>query len=143
MAGSLALCRANRYSATRRYLENFFNPAPAIYLWLLIGLPFQVWSANGDWPLHGLNAAETRHSPLKQIHTGNIARLGLAWDTPLDSKRGLEATPIVVGGVMYLSSTWSRVYALDARNGKLLWHSIRKSRGNGAAKVVATWRTGV
>ena len=74
-----------------------------------------------DWPLHGRTAGEARFSPLTQIHTGNVHEVGLAWQVPLDSQRGLEATPIVVDGVMYVTSTWSRVIALDAGSGDILW----------------------
>ena len=73
------------------------------------------------WPSHGLNAAETRNSPLSQITANNLPSLGLAWQADLDSNRGLEGTPIVVDGVMYVSATWSRVTALDARDGTVLW----------------------
>lgn len=75
----------------------------------------------GDWPMHGRTAAEDRFSPLQQINTRNVTRVGLAWQTDLDSTRGLEGTPIVVDGVMYVTSTWSRVFAIDARNGSILW----------------------
>jgi len=74
-----------------------------------------------EWPLHGLTAAEARFSPLDQIHVDNVGRLGLAWSFDMDSTRGLEATPIMVDGVLYVTSTWSRVYAVDARTGTLLW----------------------
>lgn len=74
-----------------------------------------------DWPSHGLNYQENRFSPLKQIHSGNVDQLGLAWSYKLDSSRGVEATPIVVNGVMYVSAPWSVVHAVDARTGKALW----------------------
>ncbi|MGO4839438.1 PQQ-binding-like beta-propeller repeat protein, partial [Rhizobiaceae sp. 2RAB30] len=45
----------------------------------------------------------------------------LAWTTSLESRRGVEATPIVVDGVMFVSASWSIVHALDARTGKELW----------------------
>ena len=57
-----------------------------------------------DWPSHGLNYQENRFSPLKQIHGGNVDQLGLVWSYKLDSSRGVEATPIVVNGVMYVSA---------------------------------------
>ncbi|MBK7950257.1 MAG: PQQ-dependent dehydrogenase, methanol/ethanol family [Deltaproteobacteria bacterium] len=75
----------------------------------------------GDWILHGRTYAEQRHSPLTQITRENAGQLGLAWTFELGSTRGIEATPIVVDGVMYVSSEWSRVYALEAATGKLLW----------------------
>ncbi|MFK7731149.1 MAG: PQQ-dependent dehydrogenase, methanol/ethanol family, partial [Pseudomonadales bacterium] len=55
------------------------------------------------------------------INKNNVERLGLAWEHNMASMRGLEATPIVIDGVMYVSSTWSRVSALNAKTGKLLW----------------------
>ena len=51
----------------------------------------------------------------------NVGTLGLAWSFDLDSARGQEATPIVVDGVMYVSTAWSMVKAFDAATGKLLW----------------------
>ena len=74
-----------------------------------------------DWPSYGLNYQENRFSPLKQINDRNVGQLGLAWSYNLDSSRGVEATPIVVGGVMYVSAPWSVVHAVDARTGKPLW----------------------
>jgi len=65
--------------------------------------------------------SEQRYSPLDQINAGNVDKLGLAWSQDMDSRRGLEATPLVVNGVVYTTGTWSRVYALDAKTGKLLW----------------------
>ncbi len=84
---------------------------------------------SGDWPLHGLNPGETRFSLLDQIRRENVAQLGLAWSYRTDSKRGLEATPIVVDGVMYATSTWSRVFALDAATGVERWRYDPKVPG--------------
>ena len=54
-----------------------------------------------DWPTIGVDYAETRYSRLSQIDTGNVNKLGLAWSYNLESTRGVEATPVVVNGVMY------------------------------------------
>ncbi|NUP86136.1 MAG: PQQ-dependent dehydrogenase, methanol/ethanol family [Burkholderiaceae bacterium] len=75
----------------------------------------------GNWMSHGRTYDEQRHSPLARIDAGNVGRLGLAWTVKLDVDRGVEATPIVVDGVMYTTGAWSIVYALDARTGKRLW----------------------
>ena len=75
----------------------------------------------GNWLLHGRTHSEQRHSPLRQIHRENVQELGLAWSYETGSKRGLEATPLVIDGVLYATSTWSRVFALDAKTGKELW----------------------
>jgi len=75
----------------------------------------------GNWLSHGRSYDEQRYSPLAQVNDTNAAELGLDWFYEFDTKRGLEATPIVVDGVMFTTGAWSRVYALDARSGKLLW----------------------
>ncbi|AHI30546.1 MULTISPECIES: PQQ-dependent dehydrogenase, methanol/ethanol family [Marinobacter] len=74
-----------------------------------------------DWPTHGFDYAETRFSPLAQISADNVENLGLAWSYNLESTRGVEATPLVVDGVMYVTASWSIVHALDAKTGKKLW----------------------
>lgn len=75
----------------------------------------------GNWMSHGRTYDEQRHSPLTRIDDGNVGKLGMAWTVKLDIDRGVEATPIVVDGVMYTTGAWSIVYALDARTGKRLW----------------------
>ncbi len=75
----------------------------------------------GEWLVHGRTTSEQRHSPLDAIDRGNVKSLGLAWSFDLGSTRGVEATPIVVDGVMYVSASWSVVFALDAATGKQLW----------------------
>src|SRR6202040_1403156 len=74
-----------------------------------------------DWPAVGLDYGETRFSKLDQINTGNVKNLGLVWSYSLDSSRGVEATPIVVDGIMYVTAPWSVVHAIDARTGKGIW----------------------
>ncbi|MFN3231558.1 MAG: PQQ-dependent dehydrogenase, methanol/ethanol family [Alphaproteobacteria bacterium] len=75
----------------------------------------------GNWMSHGRTYSEQRYSPLDTISTENATQLGLAWHMDLDEIRGIEATPIVVDGVMYTTSAWSVVHALDARTGEKLW----------------------
>ena len=75
----------------------------------------------GNWMTHGRTYAEDRESPLAQINKNNVDQLGLAWAFDTQSRRGLEATPLVVDGVMYSSLSWSEVIANDARTGELLW----------------------
>lgn len=76
---------------------------------------------DANWAMHGRSADEQRFSPNTQITKANISELGLEWSYDLDTRRGQEATPIVVDGIMYTSSAWSKVQAFDARNGELLW----------------------
>ena len=75
----------------------------------------------GNWLTHGRTYSEQRFSPLEQINTENVDQLGLAWSYEMRMPRGAEATPIVVDGVMYVTSAWSIVYALDAATGEELW----------------------
>jgi alcohol dehydrogenase (cytochrome c)/quinohemoprotein ethanol dehydrogenase len=75
----------------------------------------------GQWMAHGRTYGEQRFSPLDQINTSTVGRLGLAWFADLESRRGQESTPIMVDGVLYVSTAWSRVRAHDAVTGKLLW----------------------
>jgi quinohemoprotein ethanol dehydrogenase len=78
-------------------------------------------SEPGNWLAHGRTFDEQRHSPLDQINTDNVGNLELAWYVDLDTNRGPEATPIVVDGVLYSTSAWSKVQAVDAKTGQLLW----------------------
>jgi quinohemoprotein ethanol dehydrogenase len=75
----------------------------------------------GNWMSHGRTYSEQRHSPLTVVNRDNVKDLGLAWSFDLNTARGIEATSIVVDGVMYTTSAWSIVHALDARTGKKLW----------------------
>jgi PQQ-dependent dehydrogenase (methanol/ethanol family) len=75
----------------------------------------------GNWMSHGRTYSEQRFSPLKQINDQNVGQLGLAWYVDLDIRRGQEATPIVVDGVMYFSTAWSKVFAVNAATGEKLW----------------------
>jgi quinohemoprotein ethanol dehydrogenase len=84
----------------------------------------RVVAANSEpqnWFTTGRTFSEDRFSPLDQINTGNVQQLGFVWQYDLQTERGLEATPVVVDGVLFASSNWSKVYALDARTGRELW----------------------
>jgi PQQ-dependent dehydrogenase (methanol/ethanol family) len=74
-----------------------------------------------EWVMHGRTEGETRFSPLARIDPDTIKDLGLAWSFATETTRGLEATPIVVNGVLYTSGSWSVVFAIDARSGRRLW----------------------
>tara|TARA_A100001391_G_scaffold7621_6_gene4965 strand:+ start:47771 stop:49879 length:2109 start_codon:yes stop_codon:yes gene_type:complete len=74
-----------------------------------------------SWLTTGRTYAEQRFSPLEDINDGNVGELSLAYAVELDTNRGQEATPIVVDGVMYISTAWSKVWALDAATGEVLW----------------------
>ncbi len=75
-----------------------------------------------NWLSHGRTYDEQRFSPLTQINAQNVSQLKPAWhyDLPTD-QRAHESTPLIIDGTMYLTGTWSRVFALNASTGALLW----------------------
>ena len=74
-----------------------------------------------NWVTYGKNYAEDRFSSLTQINKGNVGKLGLAWALNLETTRGIEATPLVIDGIMFLSGPWSKVFAVNAQTGKMIW----------------------
>jgi quinohemoprotein ethanol dehydrogenase len=74
-----------------------------------------------NWLSYGRTYDEQRFSPLTQINDTNVGKLGLQWWSDLETARGQEATPIIVDGVLYVSTAWSMVKAFDAATGKPLW----------------------
>jgi quinohemoprotein ethanol dehydrogenase len=75
----------------------------------------------GTWMSAGRTYDEQRYSPLTGINQTNIKSLGLAWYGEVDTERGQESTPVVVDGVMYITTAWSKVYAYNAKTGQQLW----------------------
>lgn len=81
-----------------------------------------------DWPLHGHDHANTRFSGLAQINTTNVARLRPAWTYRTGIDATFQATPIVADGVLYLTTPFNDVIALDAATGAERWryrHDLR------------------
>src|SRR5580658_5874983 len=75
-----------------------------------------------DWLSYGFTPQETRYTPLSQINTYNVSRLGLAWSVEVGpGGGGQEATPLVHNGVIFSTTQWSVVFAVDARTGKEKW----------------------
>jgi PQQ-dependent dehydrogenase (methanol/ethanol family) len=78
-------------------------------------------SDSGNWLMYGRTYDDHRFSPLKQINEQTIGQLGLMWSREFPTTRGLQATPLVENGVIYTTSSWSVVYALDAKTGNVRW----------------------
>jgi|TARA_B100000315_G_scaffold247623_1_gene276594 PQQ-dependent dehydrogenase (methanol/ethanol family) len=101
----------------------------------------------GSWLTHARTYAEERYSPLNEIDADNVSRLGLAWYFDTNSSRGLEASPLLIDGVIYTTLAWSHVHALDARTGSHIWHfdpKVPKAWGSKACcdvvnRGVAAW----
>src|SRR5688572_12602842 len=79
-------------------------------------------ATDGDWLSYGLTPGETRFSPLKQIDTSNVKRLGLVWSYEVGEGGGdQEATPLVWNNTIFGITNYSIVFAVDARTGKQKW----------------------
>ena len=109
--------------------------------------------ASSEWRFYGGDQAGTRYSPLRQINRSNVGRLQRAWvyrtgelDLGLPSasfKASFSTTPLVIEGVMYLTTPSSRVIALDAETGRELWkfdpQAGSRVRGFNSHRGVAYW----
>lgn len=82
----------------------------------IISLPKDV-----EWDLYGNDSGEQRFSKLDQINTKTVGNLGLTWSFDMFTKRGMQATPLMLNKTIYTTSSWSIVYALDAITGELKW----------------------
>jgi len=102
----------------------------------------------GSWMTAGRDYKEQRYSPLDQLDPTNVKDLGLAWYGDIDTERGQESTPVVVDGVMYLTTAWSMVKAYNVRTGEKLWEydpKVDKAKGADACcdvvnRGVAAWK---
>src|SRR5580765_7397245 len=103
----------------------------------------------GNWMSYNRTYDEHRYAPLARLDATNGKRLGLAWFIDLDTAaRAQESTPLVIDGVMYVTTAWSKVLALDAATGKQLWSYDPKVPGGVAVNAccdvvnrgVAAWK---
>jgi len=82
-----------------------------------------------DWPSYDGGQSGNRFSALRQIDRSNVARLSVKWIFPMDDATPLQTTPIVVDGIMYVT-TANQCFALDAGSGRQIWHFQRpRTRG--------------
>jgi alcohol dehydrogenase (cytochrome c) len=95
----------------------------------LVPLPKVDRATSSDWPLHNLDIRNSRYAPLKQINASNIRNVAVKW---LYHTRNAGSTPIVVDGVMYIT-TADQVVALDATSGRPVWINADAGSGRGAA----------
>ena len=101
-----------------------------------------------QWLVNGRDLGGTYFSPLSGVNRTNVRRLGFAWDYALGTHRGLEATPLVIDGVMYAAGNFGRVYSLNAATGKKLWtfdpkiddHSARSACCDAVNRGLVVWR---
>ncbi len=112
-----------------------------------------------QWAVHGGDAGESKYSALTQINTNNVKNLKLAWtwktgEVPLEQFKtrpgSFETSPLMIDGVLYLSTPYSNVVALDAQTGKELWTYDTKAYEGGQPasgvgfvhRGLAAWRDG-
>jgi quinohemoprotein ethanol dehydrogenase len=86
------------------------------------------------WLTYGGDYKEQRHSRLAAITKDNVADLGVAWTFDLSTGRGVESTPIVHDGIMYVTGAWSILHALDAKTGEEIWTYDPEVAGEDAIK---------
>lgn len=99
-------------------------------------------SVEGDgsnWLAYGRNYSEQRYSPLDQLNTETVSRLGVEWVMELPSDKALVGTPLVVDGVLFFTGSFSVTRAVDAKTGKLLWEYDPKSVEHAGARLRNLW----
>jgi alcohol dehydrogenase (cytochrome c) len=79
----------------------------------------------GNWTSYNGDYTGRRYSSLRQINVANVAKLRAAWVFHPGNSKNLEVTPVVINGIMYITSA-NHVFALDARTGRALWHYQRQ-----------------
>ena len=92
-----------------------------------------------NWAAFGRNYSEQRYSPLKQINTKSVSRLGLEWFMELPEDRTLTGTPLVIDGVMYFTGSYSKTRAVNAKTGQLLWEYDPKSIEHAGDRLKIMW----
>ncbi|MGH9659218.1 MAG: pyrroloquinoline quinone-dependent dehydrogenase, partial [Bryobacteraceae bacterium] len=100
-------------------------------------------STRENWPHYGGQQSAWRHSALDQITRANIKKLAVKWVFQAGVQdHGLQATPIVVDGVMYITTSWNRVYAIDAETGREIW-SYHYAAPKDFGLIYGPWNRGV
>src|SRR6476619_6611291 len=94
------------------------------------------------WPALGGGPQGIRYSPLDQINRTNVRQLAVAWTFDSGEEGGLQASPIVVGGVVYTTTPKHHVVALDAATGTRLWKFDSGIPLSGANRGVTYWESG-
>src|SRR5678815_3367390 len=83
-----------------------------------------------NWPIYNGGWYEHRYSFLDQINVDNVSRLKSAWFVEFDTTRGQESTPLVVDGVMYVSTAWSKVFFFKQKTAYEIWRYDPKVPGS-------------
>ncbi len=112
-------------------LDLQLRTATGIALLRKSGNRYRAVTSQADWPSYNGDPGGNRYTKLTQINRGNVARLAPKWIFPLPNVAQVENTPVVIQGVMYVSSA-NECWALDAGSGRAIWH-FRRPRTKGIA----------
>src|SRR5438034_9434523 len=77
---------------------------------------------NSNWLMYGRTYDAQRHSPLTQINKDNVSRLIPVWTFQTGVLDGFECTPLIIDGIMYITTPWNHAYAVDCKTGSQIWH---------------------
>ncbi len=120
---------------------------------IMVGIALSCWAQTG-WPNYGNDAGGTRYSAARQIDRSNVARLQPVWTyrtgaleekTELVKKAAFEATPILVGNRLFLSTPYNHVIALNPQSGERLWEydahvDLSKGYSEVSSRGVSAWQ---
>ena len=138
----------------RRFLKQSAGSLLAASAWTAPIPAAQPPASNPDheWRVYGGNSAGWHYSPLDQINRSNVGKLRVAWtyhtgDSRLKPSTTIECNPLVVNGVMYLTTAQLKLCALQANTGKLLWQydpfeGLEDDKPRGVNRGVAYWEDG-
>ncbi len=82
--------------------------------------------SSDDWVMYGRDYRSTRFSELNQVNDSNVKKLVPMWTFQTGVLDGFECTPLVSGGIMYITTPWNHAFAVDAKTGAQLWRYDRK-----------------
>jgi alcohol dehydrogenase (cytochrome c) len=103
---------------------------------------YRVVTSQADWPSYNGDPSGNRYTKLTQIDKSNVAHMVAKWMFPMANVSTVETTPVVVGGVMYVSSA-NECWALDAGRGTMIWHFQRPRTKGLAGNAAAGFNRGV
>ncbi len=113
----------------------------AVFL-CLVSAAFQATATGVDWPVYGGEPGQDHYSSLAQINRQNVKKLKIAWTFHTGEEGSLEATPVIVGGVLYTFTPFLKVVALNAASGQLLWTFDSGVHAPDANRGVSYWTDG-
>src|SRR5262245_54344333 len=119
--------------------------------WVFLLIVSQAMSADIEWPAYGGDLASTKYSAAAQIDAGNVASLAIAWrgESPdnaiaagqtRERPGSFKSTPLMIAGVLYTSTGFSQVAAIDAASGATLWTFDPKAYTSGRRPANSGWQ---